>query len=238
VETGQLMLARSDDDGVTWSEPINVTRQVKDPAWRFVLQGPGKGITLRDGTLVFPAQYRSPDASPAAGRPFSTLIWSSDRGETWTIGTGVKVDTTEAQVVELGDGTLMINCRDNRRGSRSVYTTRDLGVTWSVHPTSRSALPEPTCMASLIRLEHEELGPLLVFSNPATRDGRRDMTLKVSRDEGRTWPTRWHSLYDQRAGFGYSCLTRIDGEHVGVLYEGRRELYFLRVPLRELLGLE
>ena len=90
-------------------------------------------------------------------------------------------------------------------------------------------------MASLIRLEHEELGPLLVFSNPATRSGRHHMTLKVSRDEGATWPAAGHTLYDGRAGFGYSCLTRVDEDHVGVLYEGNRELYFVRFEIEELV---
>ena len=75
---------------------------------------------------------------------------------------------TEAQLVERSDGSLMINCRDNRGGSRAVLTTSDLGRTWTDHPTSRRALPEPVCMASLIRVDHEELGSLLVFSNPAT----------------------------------------------------------------------
>lgn len=234
-ETGQLMLVKSDDDGLTWSKPINITNQVKKPEWRYVLQGPGKGITMRDGTLVFAAQYRSSDRSPHEGKPFSTIIWSKDGGETWSIGTGVKVDTTEAQVVELKDGSLMINCRDNRGGSRSIYTTRDLGRTWRKHITSRKALPEPVCMASLIRIEHDRHGPLLIFSNPATTRGRHHMTIKISRDEGRTWPARYHTLYDERPGAGYSCLTRIDADRIGVLYEGRRFLRFIAFEIDELL---
>ncbi len=241
-ETGQFMVSHSDDDGVTWSEPRNITKQIKKPEWRFVLQGPGKGITMRDGTLVFPAQYRGENAEPIGGKPFSTLIYSKDRGQTWTIGTGVKIDTTEAQLVELGDGSIMINCRDNRnRGltdgenGRTVAVTRDLGRTWELHPTDRKALPEPTCMASLIRIDDERRGPFLVFSNPATGQGRFNMTLKVSRDEGLTWPEPWHTLYDARTGAGYSCLTRVGDDHVGVLYEGVRELYFMKFSIDELL---
>ncbi|MGC6487639.1 MAG: exo-alpha-sialidase [Planctomycetota bacterium] len=234
-ETGQLMLTYSDDDGLTWSEPVNITAQVKDPKWRFVLQGPGRGITMQDGTLVFAAQYRSAPDGPHQGKPFSTILWSKDRGDSWHIGTGVKVDTTEAQVVELDDGVLMINCRDNRRGARSVYTTRDLGETWQIHPTSRSALVEPVCMASLLRVDHETLGRLLLFSNPATSAGRFDMTVKVSRDDGASWPASMWTLYDQRKGFGYSCLTQIDADHVGVLYEGARELYFARFAIADLV---
>ncbi len=233
-ETGQLMLVKSEDDGLTWSEPINITSQIKDPAWRFVLQGPGKGITLRDGTLVFPAQFRGANAAPANGKPSSTLIHSRDRGATWGIGTGVKIDTTEAQLVELADGSIMINCRDNRGGSRSVYTTRDLGATWQVHPSSRSALPEPVCMASLIRVEREEGAPLLFFSNPALTRARARMTIKVSDDEGMTWPERWHTLIDERFA-AYSCMTPVGRDKIGLLYEGRGELYFVRVPIAELL---
>ncbi|MGY8690429.1 MAG: exo-alpha-sialidase, partial [Verrucomicrobiales bacterium] len=213
-ETGQLMLAFSDDNGETWSKPRNITKQIKKPEWRFVLQGPGKGITMRDGTLVFPAQFRGVNDAPVNGKPSSTLIYSRDRGETWTIGTGVKIDTTEAQVVELGDGSLMINCRDDRnrspgdgRQGRTVAITKDLGKTWKPHPTDRQALIEPNCMASLIRIEHKTHGALLVFSNPASIQSRSQMSLKVSRDEGMTWPESWHTLYDARPGAGYSCLT-------------------------------
>ena len=235
-ETGQFMLVKSADDGKTWSKPINITPQVKvNPKWRFVLDGPGNGITLRDGTLVFPAQFRGEDAEPVNGKPFSTIISSKDRGETWTIGTGVKIDTTEAQIAQLGDGSIMINCRDNRGGSRSIYTTNDLGQTWSEHPTTRKALPEPVCNADILRVVHPKHGPLLFFSNPNTTRGRSHFTMKVSDDEGMTWPRKWHTLYDERPGSGYSTLTQIDEDHIGVLYEGPGELYFLRFSIDELL---
>lgn len=229
-ETGQLVLVWSDDDGRTWSKPRNITREVKDPAWRLLLDGPGAGITMRDGTLVFPAQYRAAD-----GKPWSTLIWSADRGETWKIGSGVKSDTTEAQLVELADGSIMINCRDNRGGARTVAVTRDLGKTWTLHPTDRKALPESVCMASLLNWDVPGVGPRLFFSNPATTSGRHTMTVKVSADEGMTWPEELHTIYDKRSGAGYSCLAPADDKHLGILYEGPLEMYFLRIPVAELL---
>lgn len=229
-QTHQFMLAWSDDDGRTWSKPRNITREVKDPSWRLYLQGPGAGICMKDGTLVFPAQYRGADGPPDNGKPFSTLIWSKDRGETWHSGTGVKIDTTEAQLVELADGSILINCRDNRGGSRTVAVTRDLGKTWQPHPTDRKALPESVCMASLLRWDRDGK-PWYYFSNPATTRGRHSMTLKASSDECMTWPESRNLLYDSRPGFGYSCLAPADDRHVGVLYEGSGDLFFLRFPL-------
>lgn len=229
--TGQLVMVVSDDDGKTWSAARNVTSLVKDPAWRLFFNGPGRGIAMANGTLVFPAQFRD-----AKGMPYSTLMWSADHGRNWTCGTGVKSNTTEAQVVQLGDGSIMINCRDNRGGSRTIATTSDLGQTWALHPTDRRALPESVCMASLLRWDVPHFGPRLFFSNPATTRGRHSMTLKISADEGNTWPEADHLLYDSRNGLGYSCLAPADDDHVGVLYEGRGELYFLRFPTQELLS--
>jgi len=230
-QTGQLVMATSDDDGRTWSRPRNITAEVKKPEWRLILAGPGTGITTRDGTLVFPAQFKD-----AANVPHSSLIWSKDRGATWHMGTGVKSKTTECQLVELADGAIMINCRDDRGGSRTVATTRDLGATWEPHPTDRRALPESVCMASLLALDVPTVGRRLFFSNPATTKGRHTMTIKVSADEGLTWPEEWHTLYDRRKGLGYSCLAPVDDGHVGVLYEGLAELYFVRFPIAELVG--
>jgi sialidase-1 len=236
-DTGQLMLVKSEDDGVTWSEPINITKQVKDPRWSYLLQGPGKGIALADGTIVFAAQYQlHPDEKRM---PYSTLLYSKDHGKTWQINNGPKANTTEAQVARLSDGTLMLNMRDNRGGSRSVYTTSDLGETWTLHPTSRKSLVEPVCMASLISVDHElsrKNSGLLLFSNPnVNRAPRRHMTIKASKDDGMTWSSGL--LIDEWQSAGYSCMTMIDKETVGILYEGSRSnLVFQRIPLFDLIA--
>ncbi len=217
-ETGQLMLVKSTDDGKTWSSPINITPQIKDSRWRLLLQGPGNGITMRNGTLVFPAQFKDEN-----NVPHSTLIYSGDHGRTWAIGTGAKSKTTEAQIVELNNGLLMLNMRDDRGGSRSVYTTADMGKTWQEHPTSRSALPESVCMASFIRFSSVKDGDprdILLFSNPAVTGGRQNITIKASMDEGMTWPERYYKRIHEPGSAGYSCLTKIDNNTVGILYEG------------------
>ena len=235
-ETGQLLLAYSDDDGVSWSKPRNITNDVKQSQWRLLLNGPGAGICMRDGTLVFAAQYRAADGPPHLGKPYSTILWSKDRGVTWQLGTGVKIDTTEAQVAELPDGSLMLNCRDNRGGARTVMVTRDLGKTWTPHATDRSALREPVCMASLLRWTNTIGKNYYIFSNPDSTKGRHHMTIKVSADAAMTWPETSHTLYDQRAGFGYSCLAPVDAQHIGVIYESAGDLFFLKFPFTELLG--
>lgn len=229
-ETGQFLLVKSEDDGLTWSEPMNITGQVKKPEWTLFLQGPGKGITLEDGTLVFPAQFKDKD-----GMPWSTIMYSKDHGKTWRMGTGAKSNTTEAQVVQLDDGSLMLNMRDNRGGARSVYITGDLGETWKAHPTSRKALIEPVCMASII--SHKYKGKhLLIFSNPNSTERRHRMTVKVSKDQGMTWPEAYQMLLDEGEGRGYSCLTSIDENTIGILYEGSKaDLMFRKIRLRKLL---
>ncbi|GAB5554245.1 MAG: exo-alpha-sialidase [Saprospiraceae bacterium] len=232
-ETGQFLLVKSTDDGITWSEPINITSQIKNPDWHLLLDGPGKGITMEDGTLVFPAQFKDENQIPHA-----TIIYSKDRGETWTIGTGAKSKTTEAQVVELSDHSLMLNMRDDRgrngTGARSIAITKDLGKTWTEHPTSRKALAEPVCMASLIK--HQYNGKdLLLFSNPFDQSNRQNMTIKMSSDEGMTWDEKHFLLIDEGRGRGYSCMTSIDEKTIGILYEGSQaDLIFQRIKLSDL----
>lgn len=236
TETGQFMLVKSTDDGLTWSTPVNITRQVKNPEWYLFFQGPGNGITMADGTLVFPAQYKD-----AMQVPHSTLIYSKDHGQTWTSGTGAKPNTTEAQIVQLADGSLMLNMRDDlnrtekgEKNGRAISITNDLGKTWTTHPGSNSLLQEPNCMASLISAQTSVNGKLqqvLFFSNPNNRNSRTNMTIKASLDQGSTWPAAYQLEIYSPEGYGYSCMTMIDDQTIGIVYEGVKNLYFQKIPV-------
>ena len=232
--TGQFVVTSSSDDGLSWSAPDNITAQVKNPAWRIFFQGPGTGIAMKDGKLVFAAQYWNESKIP-----FSTIIYSNDHGVTWNGKiNGPKSNTTESQVVESAAGILQLNMRDNRGGFRSVATTNNMGLTWTEHSTSYTALPDPVCMGSLIKATIKTGGRLkevLFFSNPNTSSGRYNITIKASLDMGQTWLPANQLLIDERPCFGYSSLTKVDDNTIGILYEGTKDLYFVTVPINKII---
>ena len=234
-ETGQFVLVSSDDDGKSWSKPINITAQVKNPQWTLFFQGPGAGIAMRDGTLVFPAQFQIGEKKPDGKidrTPYSNLIYSKDNGKTWKTATGAKSNTTEAQAVELSDGSLMLNMRDNRGGFRSVAVTKDLGASWTEHPSSRKALKDPVCQASILRADLTKAKSPLLFSN-AAGPGRTNMTIKASSDDGDSWNS---GLLLNEGGAAYSCLAMADARTAAIVYEANQaNMIFQRIPLAEIL---
>jgi sialidase-1 len=243
-ETSQFLLTKSVDDGQTWSELENLTTMCKQREWWLWAPAPGRGVTMSDGTLVMPTQGRDKN-----GKSFSTVTWSKDGGVTWVTGNPAveaPTGTTECAVVELSDGLLMLNMRDNRNrkdttstNGRAIAVTADLGRTWTTHPSSHHALIEPTCMASLHKHTYTENGEkksILLFSNPDSKRSRDHITLKVSFDEGETWPPAHWICLDEGRSRGYSCLASVDEQHIGILYESSQaDLVFQKIPLKDIL---
>lgn len=240
-QTSQFLLVKSIDDGKTWSEPINLTKMCKKESWWLWAPAPGHGITLRDGTLVFPTQGRDEN-----GGSFSNITYSKDGGKTWKTSNRASAEsTTENMAVELSDGAIMLNMRANRNrtdtsatNGRAVAVTYDLGETWTSHPTSFSALREPTCMGSIHRHDIPGKGKksVLVFSNPDSKTARDHMTIKASLDDGKTWPQQHQVLLDELKSRGYSCLTSVDERTIGILYESSQaDMVFQQVTLEEIL---
>lgn len=239
--TGQWEMVYSDDDGLTWSKNINVTTQIKKHEWTAILAGPGCGICTSKGILVFPAQIWQNGANP---RGRSTICYSEDGGYTWTYGTGVPLFTSECQVVELADGSLMLTCRNETfQGKRAVFITRDLGKTWHPHPTHTKVLNDPACQASLITMKSNKYGRVFLYSHPNSKPKLRNhMTVHASTDEGMTWNAGL--VYDVRECWGYSCIAPIDDETIGIIYEPAHVsetndyhgMGFLRIPLSEVIN--
>ena len=220
-ETGQLVITRSSDDGKTWSRATNITRNIlgRDPGWRLCFNGPGAGIQLRDGTLVFAAQFRD-----AAGAPHSCFISSVDGGTMWRISPpaiSTTPPTSEAQIAELADGSLLLSMRDESHSGKRAWArfTWEDGLSKGTWSNAWFTVPDPTCMASLIRHPNG----MLLFSNPNSTSERIALTIRTSEDDGRTWSEG--RLLDPRRS-GYSCMTSLREGTIGILYEcgGKSEI--------------
>jgi sialidase-1 len=225
--TRTVWAAKSSDEGATWSKPVEITRGVKRPDWTWYATGPGIGIQLKSGRLVIPCDNK---VAVSKARQ-SHVIYSDDRGETWKLGGVVGPNCNESQVVELSDGSLLLNMRSYQANNRRmVATSRDGGLTWS-KPAEDEALVEPVCQASILRVSGEK--SCIVFSNPASTK-REKMTVRVSYNEGKTWPVA-RVLHAGPAA--YSCLAALPDGAVACLYErGDKHPYEIITLARFSLG--
>jgi len=238
--TRTVWISRSEDDGQTWSKPVEITSAVKDASWGWYATGPGVGIQMRHGLhagrLVIPCDhsYDLPEGDAAPGKfgYGSHVIYSDDHGKSWQIGGKVRPNVNECQVVEMADGrgTLLLNMRAYfKRSRRAQSISRDGGLTWTP-PQDHPDLMEPVCQASLIRYSWPESGGRnqILFSNPADGKHRRAMTVRLSYDEGKRWP---QSGLLHSAAAAYSCLARLPNGRVGCLYECGQTNAYERITL-------
>jgi sialidase-1 len=217
-----VWVMRSQDDGVSWSTPVEITSSVKARDWTWYATGPGVGIQTRDGRLVVPANH----AEAQTGIHRSHLFFSDDGGKSWTLGATSDAGTNESQVVELADGRLLLNMRNHPPkpdNFRMIARSDDGGRTLSAAVPDR-ALIEPPAQASLIRFSTAKARDQnrLLFANPASA-ARERMTVRVSDDEGLTWPVS-RVVHDGPAA--YSSLVVLPDGTIGVLFErGDRSPY-------------
>lgn len=234
VEYARCFYCRSDDDGQTWSESVEITATFdkfkSDYDWKVLATGPGHGIELKNGRLVVPV-WLSTGTGGHAHRPSAvSTIYSDDQGRTWQRGEIVVVDgdkvrnPSETILVELSDGKVLANIRTESPEQRRLIAVSDDGATKWSQPTFDETLVEPICMASLLRIDAKHL----LFSNPNNllakgkpgvpgkgRD-RMNLTLRVSLDDGRTWPK---SRVLEAGGSAYSDLALLPDGTIFCLYE-------------------
>jgi sialidase-1 len=229
-----VLITSSSDDGKTWEKPRDITADVKAKDWTWYATGPGNGIQLTHGKhagrLVIPCDHRVGGTKEdkagwdKAGR--SHVIYSDDHGQSWKLGGSTDYAMNECAVIELPDGTLMLNSRSYRgKACRGVSLSKDGGATWEP-TTDDPVLVESVCQASLIR--HGE--NLLVFCNPAVPKGRNHLTVRLSDDQGKTWQ---HSRVVCEGSSAYSSLASLPSGEIGLLYERNdyKQLTFARFPL-------
>lgn len=222
--TREVWILKSDDDGVTWSQPVEITGSVKRLDWTWYATGPGCGIQLRSRRLLIPCDHY------VAGTKMrrSHVIYSDDHGANWKIGGVVGDNTNECQAAELRNGTVLINMRSyHGKKRRAVATSPDGGLTWSEIRLDETLI-EPVCQAALIATREGRL----VFSNPAS-EKRERMTVRMSRDEGRTWKTL-RVLHEGPAA--YSALAALADGTIACLYERGESSPYERITLARLRG--
>lgn len=238
LEYMRAFYSRSNDDGATFSAPREITSAFesfrKDYDWKVLATGPGHGIRLRNGRLVIPVWLSTGTGGHAHRPSVASTIFSDDDGGTWKGGeiafpnTDTFINPSETAAVELPDGRVMLNARSESQANRRLVSISMNGATGWSEPVFQDDLVEPICMASIV----SHPSGALLFSNPANlerADGkeqagkprdRKNLTVRVSRDAGKTWPVR-KSI---EPGYsGYSDLAVLADGTILLLYERAAE---------------
>ncbi|MFZ9982877.1 MAG: sialidase family protein [Cyclobacteriaceae bacterium] len=205
----RIHLIMTKDNGVTWSAPKDVTDQIFKPEWgnSFVFVTSGNGIQTQDGTLLHTLVH--------VGEKSGYVFGSMDGGKTWALMSPTLTPADESKIVELSDGTWMVNARVNGLGSRYIHQSSDQGKTWTGYQDQN--LIDSGCNGAILSFRDPiKKNSRLLFINPSSSFSRENLTLKLSDEDGKNWKT---SKVIYSGSSAYSSVTITGLNQIGVFFE-------------------
>ena len=220
IDTRRVFICHSDNDGISWSTPKQITDSVKSEEWAWYATGPCHAIQLQHkahrGRIVVPCVHSLYDGKRTYYN--AHLIYSDDRGESWKVG-AILSGGNESTVVERKDGSLMHNSRWQRGPAKYArhYTISEDGGATCGEVVRDENLIEPVCQGSIIGYSVKgKATNRLLFSNPASTKQRKNLTIRQSRDGGASWS---NGLVIEEGPSAYSDIVILPHKHVGILFE-------------------
>ncbi len=234
----------STDGGLTWNTPMNITSQVHRPNqpsrnsayvfkedWRHYANGPGHGMQFNQGPhagrILIAANHSEGPRGERGSDYRAHTFYTDDHGETFHLGASIAIPgSNESSATEISGGKLLMNIR-NQRGDirqRIIGLSQDGSATWK-ETYFDPQLPDPICQGSILTIAQKKGLFTLAFSNAADTKNRDNLTIRISKDDGRTWPISIPIENGAAAGespkdfTAYSDLVSLDSKNIGIVYE-------------------
>jgi sialidase-1 len=211
----RFMVIKSSDQGENWSEPVEITNNIIKKGWEkdFMFITSGRGIQTKDGTLLHCLVNLNKGTH---------VFGSKDHGKSWFLIDTPLSPGDESKIAELSNGNWLVNSRVNSNDSRYSHISKDNGQTWATY--KNKDLQDPGCNASLVKYDE-----LLLFTNAFDSKYRKNLSLSISEDQGRTWAKN-HTIYTGESA--YSSMTKLKNGDIGIFFEkdNYTKNVFVRIP--------